>query len=500
MEALTFRDFTFAYPGADEPVLRGVDWTVREGAFVLLVGATGSGKSTLLRSAKPEIAPVGTRTGSVSAFGQALFAEGAVEGTVCGRGKNDGLGLLVGFVSQSPESQIVCDTVWHELAFGLENLGTPVGAMRRRVAEVAHFFGIEPWFGQETARLSGGQKQLLNLASALVLQPRILLLDEPTAQLDPVAAKNFLHALFRVNRECGITVVVATHAPESVAAYATEAVCMREGRVEALEVSRFRRHPESGLQQEDGSESDHAPAFARAESAPAIDVREVGFRFGREEPWVLTSASLSVACGSVHAVVGGNGSGKSTLLRLVAGTLPPERGRVRNALRASQALVPQDPRALFACDSVREELMEWSVPAGYGEAEAEAMAKRFGLDGLGGRHPSDLSGGQQQLLAEAKALLVRPRLLLLDEPTKGLDTAAKLAVAASLDEERRRGTTILLVSHDLSFVSCMADAVTMLFDGEDACTEPADAFFAGNLFFRPEPDEFMRRWRKGDGR
>ena len=228
MEALTFRDFTFAYPGADEPVLRGVDWTVREGAFVLLVGATGSGKSTLLRSAKPEIAPVGARTGSVSAFGQALFAEGAAEGTVCGRGENDGLGLLVGFVSQSPESQIVCDTVWHELAFGLENLGTPVGAMRRRVAEVAHFFGIEPWFGQETARLSGGQKQRVAIARALTMQPEVLLFDEPTSALDPQMVGEVLGVMRSLAAE-GLTMLVVTHEMAFARDVSTKVVYMADG-------------------------------------------------------------------------------------------------------------------------------------------------------------------------------------------------------------------------------------------------------------------------------
>lgn len=485
--ALSFRGLSFAYPCADA-VLRGVDWEVPAGAFVLLVGATGSGKSTLLRCAKPELAPAGERSGTVEAAG------------------------AVGYVAQSPENQVVCDTVWHELAFGLENVGMPPSAMRRRVAEVAHFFGIEPWFRQETARLSGGQKQLLNLAAVLAMRPNVLLLDEPTGQLDPVAAKNFLHALFRVNRECGITVVVATHAPESMADYATDAALLRDGRIERVGAARFRRTADASVPARGGIARAHAaeappavrtPAAAPASAAasrPAVEASEVCFRFERDLPWVLYGASLSVAPGTVHAVVGGNGSGKSTLLRLVAGALKPERGQVRNELGGSQALVPQDPRALFACDTVLEELMEWSAPAGYGEGEARAAADRFSLGTLLDRHPADLSGGQQQLLAEAKALLVRPRLLLLDEPTKGLDADAKLSVARVLDEERARGTTVLMVSHDLAFVACMADAVTMLFDGEDACTEPARDFFEGNLFFCPEPDEFARRWQEGGAR
>ncbi len=503
MDALSFEGFSYAYPGAEVPVLRDVDWRVPAGAFVVLVGATGSGKTTLLRCAKPELALAGERSGEVRAFGRSLYGEGAGDAAEDAAGADAANGAddappsqLVGYVAQNPETQIVCDTVWHELAFGLENAGTPPALMRRRVAEVAHFFGIEPWFGQETAKLSGGQKQLLNLASALALRPRVLLLDEPTGQLDPVAAKSFLHALFRVNRECGITVVVATHAPESVAAYATAAVRLEEGRIAPARLEDFLPQRASG---EDGVPPAAAlPARAfggeARQASPVVELREVSFRYERDLPWVLAGACLRVAPGTVHAIVGGNGCGKSTALRLAAGVLKPERGRVRNALRDAQALVPQDPRALFACDTVREELMEWAGPARYGEDDARAMAARFGLDGLLERHPSDLSGGQQQLLAEAKVLLTRPRLLLLDEPAKGLDAASKLAVARSLREERAKGTTVVMVSHDLSFVSCVADEVTMLFDGEDACTEPAAAFFEGNLFFRPEPDAFMRLW------
>ena len=542
MDALSFQGFSYAYPGADAPVLRAVDWRVPAGAFVILVGATGSGKTTLLRCAKPELAVAGERSGEVRAFGRSLYGEGANDAAEDAEDVEDAAAApaadaareapasqLIGYVAQNPETQIVCDTVWHELAFGLENAGTPPALMRRRVAEVAHFFGIEPWFGRETAKLSGGQKQLLNLASALALRPRVLLLDEPTGQLDPVAAKNFLHALFRVNRECGITVVMATHAPESAAAYATAAVRLEEGRIAPARLEEFLPQSASGggdmacrgetLAAEDATgttatparggeeavahvpaSSPRAPAAVVRSSSPALELREVSFRYERDLPWVLAGACLRVAPATVHAIVGGNGCGKSTALRLVAGVLKPERGRVHNSLRDAQALVPQNPRALFACDTVREELMEWARPARYGEDDARAMAVRFGLDGLLGRHPSDLSGGQQQLLAEAKVLLTRPHLLLLDEPAKGLDAASKLEVARSLREEQAKGTTVVMVSHDLSFVSCVADEVTMLFDGEDACTEPAAAFFEGNLFFRPEPDTFMRLWAQEGAR
>lgn len=475
MEALSFEGFGFRYPRAATAVVEGVDWHVEEGAFALLVGATGSGKTTLLRSAKPEFSRSGVREGTVRAFGRDVL-----EGD---DGRVRAEGLAVGYVAQNPENQVVCDTVWHEMAFGLENLGVGQDAMRRRVAEVAHFFGIEPWFHKETSSLSGGQKQLLNLASILALRPRLLLLDEPTAQLDPVAAKNFLHALFRVNRELGITVVVATHSPESAVSYATCAARIEDGTVRDADLSEF-----------------EGPAFAapfRPESSwpeRALAFDEACFRYSRTDEWVLTGLSCRVGAGEVRAVVGGNGSGKSTFLRLAAGALKPERGRVRNLLSASQALVPQDPRALFVCDTVREELMEWSSQAGYGEEQAQEAASRFGIEGVLDQHPYDTSGGQQQMVALAKVLLTRPRLLLLDEPAKGLDAPSKLAVARALVSARDAGATVVFVSHDLAFVSCVADTVTMVFDGQDACTEPTSRFFEDNVFFRPERDPFVEMW------
>lgn len=480
MEALRFEGFGFRYPQAAAPVLEGVDWTVGVGEFALLVGATGSGKTTLLRALKPELSRSGVREGSVFAFGKDVWADERA-----GHGA-EVTGLEVGYVAQNPENQTVCDTAWHEMAFGLENLGVDQDAMRRRVAEVAHFFGIEPWFHRQTASLSGGQKQLLNLASVLAMRPKLLLLDEPTAQLDPVAAKTFLHALFRVNRELGITVVLATHSPESAVSYATCAFRVRDRKVESARLSEF-----EGPAYPIASRS--LPSFTEK----ALRVDEACFRYSRSGGWVLSGMTCDVGRGEVRAVVGGNGCGKSTLLRLIATALKPERGRVRNALSASQALVPQDPRSLFVCDTVEEELMEWSSQAGYGREEMLGMARRFGLSGLLGQHPYDTSGGQQQKVALAKVLLTKPRLLLLDEPAKGLDAPSKYEVACALQSAREMGATVVLVSHDLAFVSCVADSVTMVFDGQDACSEPTERFFEDNVFFRPERDPFVALWEGG---
>ncbi|MFR0707636.1 MAG: ABC transporter ATP-binding protein, partial [Eggerthella lenta] len=480
VKAIEARGFAFRYPESTASI-GPLDWTVEEGAFQLLVGATGSGKTTLLSSCKPAIAPAGERAGALRAFGRPVDELDAREAAA-----------TVGYVAQSPENQIVCDSVWHELAFGLENLGVEQDEMRRRVAEVAHFFGIEPWFRRSVAELSGGQKQMTTLAGTLAMQPRLLLLDEPTAQLDPVAEKNFLHALFRVNRELGITVVVATHAPEAMAEYATDMVELREGTlIRCFEpragVSAFRRSESVPV----------APASAQDdEAAYAVSLHDIHLRYARDADWVLRGCDLRVTAGSIHAVVGGNGCGKSTLLRAIARVVKPERGRVENCLAARQALLPQDPKTLFVCDTVAEELREWQANCGYDNAAIDGVLARFGLDARVSNHPYDLSGGQQQLLAFAKLLLTDPDLLLLDEPTKGLDAPSKLLVARTLRDLAQAGATVVLATHDLTFAALVADAATMLFDGEAVCTEPAAAFFAGNLFYRPTEDAFSRLWRE----
>lgn len=461
--ALAYDDVTFRYPGSHGDVLSGVSMAVPAGAFALLVGGTGSGKSTLLSLAKPQIAPVGDRAGQVRVFGRPVDDLDGAEA------------CEVGYVFQDPDNQIVCDSVWHEMAFGLENLGTPQGEMRRRVAEASYFFGMGPWFHSDTDALSGGRKQLLALASTLVMQPRVLLLDEPTAQLDPIAARNFLHALFRVNRELGCTVVVATHEPELMADYATCAFELVDGAVRAVEnLGRFKC--EATLAERGALCDVNAPA--------AVSAHGAWFRYGRDDDWVLRGLDLEVRQGEVHALVGGNGCGKSTLLALIAGTRRAQRGEVRSAISA-KAMLPQDPKALFAEERVDEELMEWAHIGGYGADEVQAMMGELGLADRADLHPYDLSGGQRQMLALGKLLLVHPRLLLLDEPTKGLDRAAREHVAGMIEAARRDGVTVIVSTHDLAFVRRVADRVSLMFDGELACTEPVGEFFRNNLFYRP---------------
>ena len=529
MPAIEVRSLSFSYPGADAAVLEGLDWSVPQGAFALLVGGTGSGKSTLLSLLKPEIAPAGERTGDTRVLGENV-ADMDVRASA----------ERVGYVFQDPENQIVCETVWHEMAFGLENLGMSCDEMRRRVAETSYFFGLEDWLHRDTDTLSGGRKQLLSLAAVLALRPRVLLLDEPTSQLDPVAEKSFLHALFRVNRELGCTVVVATHQPRPMLEYATCAYRIEDGRVREVSdiaslghrkelfsdevpgwgASRRAKNgvfsstsgqlgsldpragapgAEKGLKSDKSGEfeaqilpQDDSGAPSRADGCRILPKMHAGsattlagswFRYDRASGWVLRGLDAAFSAGAVHAVVGGNGCGKSTMLSVLAKTVKLQRGHMERGA-ASAALLPQNPKALLVAETVRGELMEWASTCGYDEAVARERAASLGLSGLDGRHPYDLSGGQRQLLALAKLLLIGPELLLLDEPTKGLDLASRRIIACALRDHAKAGGTVIMATHDLDFAEQVADDIAMMFDGEIACMEPPADFFADNVFYR----------------
>ena len=483
--AIEVQDLRFAYPGAEAPVFEELDWCVPQGAFALLVGGTGSGKSTLLSLLKPEISPTGECTGELRVLGESV-ADMDVRASA----------ERVGYVFQDPENQIVCETVWHEMAFGLENLGMSRDEMRRRVAETSYFFGLEDWLHRDTDTLSGGRKQLLSLAAVLALRPRVLLLDEPTSQLDPVAEKSFLHALFRVNRELGCTVVVATHQPRPMLEYATCAYRIEGGRVcEVADIASLGHREELFSGEAPGrgasrrakngvfSSAGGCRILPKMHAGSATTLAGSWFRYDRASGWVLRGLDAAFSAGAVHAVVGGNGCGKSTILSVLAKTVKLQRGHMERGA-ASVALLPQNPKALLVAETVHDELMEWASTCGYDEAVARERAVSLGLSGLDGRHPYDLSGGQRQLLALAKLLLIGPELLLLDEPTKGLDLASRRIIARALRDHAKAGGTVIMATHDLDFAEQVADDIAMMFDGEIACMElPAD-FFVDNVFYR----------------
>ena len=517
MACYEIRKLTFTYPGETAPALREVTLTVADGEFLVLCGASGSGKSTLLRQLKSVLAPHGARSGEI------IFGGVPLEEVT--RGEQAG---AIGFVLQDPENQVVTDKVWHELAFGLESLGYETPVIRRRVAEMAAFFGIQDWFYKNVSELSGGQKQLLSLASVMAMQPRVLLLDEPTSQLDPIAAADFLAVLGRINRELGTTVILSEHRLEEALSYANRAAVLEDGRLLCCaapgEVGALLRRQGSGMfyampaamriwgaTDSEGTSpvtvcegrawlheyaashklGELPPERVRARTEPVLTAREVWFAYEQDAPEVLRGLTMTVCRGEHYALLGANGAGKSTTLRVLAGLLKPLRGEVTVCGRVG--LLPQDPQTLFVKKTVREDLMDVCR-----DEESLACAVALcRLDGLLDRHPYDLSGGEQQRAALAKLLLCAPNILLLDEPTKGLDAAFKRQLAQILRELQAGGVTIVTVSHDGEFCAEFADRCALFFDGGITAEGAPRAFFSGNCFYTTAADRIARELLPG---
>lgn len=522
--ALEVQDYSFSYGDTGVNVLNGVTFSLEKGSFTALCGVSGSGKSTLLRAFKPELAVAGESSGQIRVLGDDPYSLSPIESAT-----------RVGFVMQDPENQIVTDTVWHELAFGLENIGMDTETMHRRVAETAHFFGIGGWFDRRITDLSGGQKQLLNLAAIVVMQPAVLVLDEPTSQLDPIAAKDFFDVLERVNSELGITIIIIEHRLEDVLPIADRVLFLEKGGTLAYDGDRdgFVR-----MLVENGAGFDAAlPAATRMGSClnraglstqasapypvtvregrayiaqaveqaretsglnvesrpierkvPADDVvlsaRDLWFRYTKEMPFVLRGVDFDVHAGRIAALVGGNGSGKSTLLSALSGIRKPERGRIANPRKLHVALMAQNPKMLFVHDRLVDDMLEWKDLGGYSQRDVDDMLERFNLSDMRTRHPYDLSGGETQKAALAKILLLNPDVLLLDEPVKGIDALAKAQIGDILtDLAANEGKAILLTAHDLEFVSEVAHTCSMMFGCEVTCTQDAHGFFVDNLFY-----------------
>ncbi len=508
MEILKIENLTFSYPQSERRVLDNVSFAIEEGEFCVLCGATGSGKSTLLRLCKREISPNGQKSGQIligGMPGEQLSAKQAA-----GR---------VGFVCQQPDQQIVCDKVWHELAFGLENLGLSQGEIARRVAEMASYLGIEPWYDKQVSELSGGQKQLLNLASVMVMHPDLLILDEPTSQLDPVAAAEFLHTLKKLNRDFSLTVLIAEHRLEELVPMCDRLIVLKDSGLLGADAPRAlmqriakdpallasmptamrvscaigeQSYPLSVKQGREMIAKYADPTRILPENAPdsgrakALELKGVHFRYARELPDTLSNLSLTLYEGETLCVLGGNGSGKSTMLGVASGVRKPYAGSVyvfgkklkeyknQSLYRENLSLLPQDVQTVFLHNTVREELAE---------AKVELSSLPFDLTPLLDTHPYDLSGGEQQLVALAKVLATKPKILLLDEPTKGLDAEKKQHLLDILRTLKVRGVSILIVTHDVEFAALCADRCVLFFRGAAVSDGLPRAFFAENNFY-----------------
>jgi len=534
MDLFRLENLSFAYPKAEKKALDGISLSIKIGEFIAVAGQSGCGKTTLLRMLKRELTPHGEKSGEIFYCGTELadLDARAAAGEI-------------GFVMQNPESQTVTDKVWQELSFGLENLGLETASIRLRVGEMAAFFGISSWFRKNTAELSGGQKQLLNLASVLAMRPKVLILDEATAQLDPVAASDFITTLQKLNRDLGLTVILAEHRLEEIFPIADKVLILEQGRKAVFAAPREAapqltaqnpKHPMraalpcavrifSGLSVQDicpltvKEGRDFLSRHFRAQTPPpappythneevVLELKEAWFRYARELPDVMRGMNLRVYEGELFCVLGENGSGKTTMLNVLAGLDKAYRGTVKirgkklreykgNELyRRNLALLPQNPQTVFLKTRVRDDLQEICKTMGDDSEKTvqsiEEITAQLGIAHLLEQHPYDLSGGEQQKCALAKILLLRPKILLLDEPTKGLDAFAKQSLAAILKTLNAQGITVLMVTHDVEFAAENADRCALFFDGEILAQATPRRFFAENNFYTTAANRIAR--------
>ncbi len=576
MSIVEIRDFSFSYPEQSRETLSHINMEIEEGSLNVLCGKSGCGKSTLLRQLKSVLAVHGTKTGGI-------YYQGKNLDEIDQRTQSS----EIGYVLQNPENQIVTDKVWHELAFGLESLGYDNATIRLRVAEMASYFGIQKWFLRNVSELSGGQKQLLNLAAIMAMHPKLLILDEPTSQLDPIAASDFLETVKKINRDIGTTVIITEHRLQDIIPQADRVFVMDQGKLLAqgtpreigkilqdqnhgmflsmpipmqiyagvkndepcpLTVSEGRRWMSKILADQDtiktpdflqtaedadagneliSEEETVSKTTASAkpslfqklthEEVPALEMREVWFRYEKESQDVVRGLSLKVKKGEFYALVGGNGTGKSTTLSLLSRVRVPHRGKIlldgkdirkysdKELYRGYLGVLPQSPQSMFLKKTVKEDL--YAVIGGRKEQKSDeydldmkkaeairGIVSLTNLEGLLDRHPYDLSGGEQQRLALAKVLLLRPRVLLLDEATKGLDAEYKQELGGILKKLQKHGITILMISHDVEFVAEYADRVGLFFEGNIVTSKKAHEFFAGNSFYTTAANRMARHY------
>lgn len=532
MEAVKIENLNFAYPEAEQKALDNISLTVDSGELVLLCGGSGSGKTTLLRLLKKEIAPHGSKSGEI----------------YIGTKKQSDLtdresAAKIGFVMQNPEHQIVTDKVWHELAFGLESLGFSQSLIKRRTAETASFFGIEKLFHSDTATLSGGEKQLVNLASVMAMNPDILILDEPTSQLDPIAACDFISTICRLNREWGITVIISEHRTEELFPVASRVIAIENGRLIANDApekiggvlknnriflalpTHVRLYEELGVKNKscpltvkDGrafiAESfnteitDAKLNKCELQNDCTVELNGVSFRYGANGADIVKDAELKLYSGEIYSLLGGNGAGKTTLIKLISGNEKPYKGKITvcgknikkykfNSLyKNTLAVLPQNPQEAFIRATVIEDFIEikkaMDMPEDIFSRRVKELTEKLGIADLLNSHPYDLSGGEQQKAALVKVLLTNPKILLLDEPTKGMDAYFKESLRDILRELKSDGVTVFMVTHDAEFAAGCSDICGLFFDGSVASQDIPQKFFSENNYYTTAASRITR--------
>ena len=525
MEILSCENVAFKYNESTDYAISDCTFSVKKGEKIMLCGASGSGKSTLLRLLKRELSPRGELSGNITLMGKDRSELSDRESAE-----------KIGFVMQSPDSQTVCDKVSAELAFGLESFGVKSGEIQSRVGEMAAFFGIEPLYDRDISTLSGGQKQLVALCSVMVTDPDILLLDEPTAQLDPVAARELLGILDRLNKEMGVTIIIAEHDPEELFDSCDKILYLAKGKTElfgtpALTAKYFVENALEGFLPETAKAfarlCDDLPLNVRQGRAKleklgvtdipkqavndteraepyALQCKNLWQRYEKNSPDILKGCDLGIRKGECYGLLGSNGGGKSTLLRVICGLCKPYMGTVSlfgkkqkaykngSLFRGMLAFLPQEPVTMFVKESVREDLLQSGD-----KVTVENVSQRMGIEHLLDRHPWDLSGGEIQKCAFAKILLADPKIIVLDECTKGMDSFAKKALGDILLDLKDEGRTILLVTHDLEFAAQYCDRCGLLFDGKIVAEDNAVEFFSHNRFYTTTAARLTRGFFSG---
>ena len=518
MEVYSVKDLSFKYPGSDKMALTNISFSVSEGEFLIIAGLSGSGKSTLLRQLKTALTPGGVFEGKVLFYGKSLSQWDAFEQA-----------SKIGFVMQSPENQMITDTALHELAIGMENLGVPAAVMKKRIAEISSFLGIEGILRKPFSQLSGGKRQIINLASVLITEPEVIILDEPLSQLDPIGAEEFISLLNKINKEFGTTIIISEHDLEKTISYADRVIVMSDGGIvshaDAQKTTQFLSANKHRL-------ISSLPVSARigayicrdkilpmdmaggrtllknhckkngitryisadekiCEKPPYIKLEKVFFSYSKNEKDILNGLDLVAHKGEILSVLGGNGTGKTTLLECIAGVLPAYSGKlmidgkcIKYGKRTDKrAYLPQDPRSLFVKDTLADDLREFCSHDKYDDEFFEYITLLCGVSELLERNPYDLSGGEQQRAALAKVLLTRPQMLLLDEPVKCLDVSAKKDLGIILRNIADSGVCIIMVTHDMDFAAEYSDRCTLLFDGTASEPHNVRDFFSESTFY-----------------
>ena len=522
MALFEIKDLTFTYPDGRKPALSNINLNINEGEFVLVVGKSGCGKTTFIRHLKTVLRPYGNRTGQIFFKGKSIE-----DMTLREQAKE------IGFVFQSPDHQIVTDKVWHELAFGIENLGLDQSTIRLRVAEMASFFGISSWFDKNVEELSGGQKQILNLASVMAMQPDVLVLDEPTSQLDPIAASDFLNTVKKINRDLGVTVVMIEHRLEEAFPMADKVLVLEEGKALYYDTPRnvgtyLKRNelnkamPSSVQIYNSTGQKGKCPLTIREgrqylkenfrcgigerevkenvqshnsqNKEVAVEGKELWFTYDRFDKDVIKDLSFKVLRGELYAILGGNGTGKTTTLSLLSGLNKPYRGKIKykDKTRSKLGVLPQNPQTLFSFETVEEDLMFVVKEHKIQKDILEKVIDDTNIRHLLKMHPYDLSGGEQQRAALAKVLLTLPDILLLDEPTKGMDGFYKECLGEIFKKLSKEGKTIIMVSHDIEFCSQFADRCALFFNGTIITENEPRKFFTGNSFYTTAANRMSR--------